>query len=62
MLLGKEAVVTEDINNTHATGAVKIKGTVWTARSSDDSEIPEGEIVIVKAIEGVKLIVERKPC
>ena len=62
MLLGKEAVVTEGINNTHATGAVKIKGTVWTARSSDDSEIPEGEIVIVKAIEGVKLIVERKPC
>lgn len=62
MLLEKEAVVTETINNTYAKGAVKIQGIVWTARSSDDSEIPEGEIVIVKAIEGVKLIVERKPC
>ena len=62
MLLEKEAVVTETINNIHAEGAVKIQGIVWTARSSDDGEIPEGEIVIVKAIEGVKLIVERKPC
>lgn len=62
MLLNKEAVVTEGINNTYAKGAVKIQGIVWTARSENDSEIPEGEIVIVKAIEGVKLIVERKPC
>ena len=62
MLLGKEAVVTEAINNTYAKGAVKVQGMIWTARSSDDSEIPEGRIVIVKAIEGVKLMVEEKPC
>lgn len=62
MLLNREAVVTEEINNTHSKGAVKIQGIVWTARSENDSEIPEGEIVIVKAIEGVKLIVARKPC
>lgn len=60
MLLNKEAVVTESINNTYAKGAVKIQGIEWTARSENDGEIPEGEIVIVKAIEGVKLIVKRK--
>ena len=56
--IGKRAVVTEEINNTLATGQVKIRGIVWTARSADDGiVIPEGTVVTVKAIEGVKLIV-----
>ena len=56
--IGKQAVVTEEINNTLATGQVKIRGIVWTARSADDGiVIPEGAVVTVKAIEGVKLIV-----
>lgn len=60
MHIGQDAIVTQDINNTEATGAAKVKGIEWTARSADGSEIPIGEIVKVKAIEGVKLIVERK--
>ncbi len=59
MLINKDAVVTEAINNTYAKGTVKIQGIEWSARSEDNSEIPEGEIVIVKAIEGVKLIVAK---
>lgn len=56
--IGKQAVVTEEINNTLATGQAKIRGIVWTARSADDGiVIPEGAVVTVKAIEGVKLIV-----
>lgn len=58
--IGLEAVVTEEINNVHARGAAKVNGVEWTARSLSGEEIAVGEIVLVKAIEGVKLIVEKK--
>ena len=58
--IGRPAVVTERIDNLAATGAVKLDGVVWTARSTDDAvAIEAGERVTVRAIEGVKLIVER---
>lgn len=58
--IGRAAVVTERIDNLAATGAVKLDGIVWTARSTDDAvAIETGERVTVRAIEGVKLIVER---
>lgn len=58
--IGRAAVVTERIDNLAATGAVKLDGVVWTARSTDDAvAIETGEHVTVRAIEGVKLIVER---
>ncbi len=58
--IGKVAVVTERIDNTGATGFVRLDGTLWTARSADGSPVEEGEEVIVDRIEGVKLIVSRK--
>ena len=58
--IGRAAVVTERIDNLAATGAVKLDGVVWTARSTDDAvAIETGERVTVRAIDGVKLIVER---
>ena len=58
--IGRAAVVTERIDNLAATGAVKLDGVVWTARSTDDAvAIETDERVTVRAIEGVKLIVER---
>ena len=58
--IGRAAVVTERIDNLAATGAVKLDGVVWTARSTDDAvAIETGERVTVRAIECVKLIVER---
>lgn len=58
--IGRTAVVTERIDNLSATGAVQLSGVVWTARSTDDAvTIESGELVTVRAIEGVKLIVER---
>lgn len=57
--IGRTAVVTERIDNIAATGAVKLDGLVWTARSMDDAiTFASGECVTVCAIEGVKLIVE----
>jgi membrane protein implicated in regulation of membrane protease activity len=61
LLIGNEAIVTEEINNPLMKGAVKIDGKVWSARMTDDSQIAaEGEFVIVESISGVKLICKRK--
>lgn len=58
-LIGKEAIVTETISNLEGHGAVKISGVVWTARSLNDDIIEKDEKVIIKSIEGVKLIVTK---
>ena len=61
-VIGMQAVVTESIDNLRAQGQVKVRGQVWTARSSDEKTIYEaGEIVSVLAIEGVKLICSKEP-
>ena len=50
---------TEEIVNLQAKGAVKIDGKTWTARSvKEDTVISQGSIVLVREIEGVKLLVE----
>ena len=56
----KVAVVTEDINNELATGAIKINGLIWTARSENGERIEKDALVIFKKIDGNKAIVERK--
>lgn len=58
--IGCEAVVTEDIDNLKAQGAVKVNGNIWSARSADESPIETGAIVITEKIDGVKMIVRRK--
>lgn len=56
--IGKEAKVTEVIDNFNATGTVMLNGQEWTARALVDGRIIEpGKRVIVKKIAGVKLIV-----
>ncbi len=59
-ILGKEAVVTEEINNTEGTGEVEIAGKKWTAVSEDGSILPLRERVIIEKVDGVKLIVKKK--
>ena len=56
-IIGKKCIVVEEICNIQAKGAVKLGGQVWSARSSDDdTTIPEGKIVVVESVHGVKLI------
>lgn len=57
IVIGKACVVTEEIDNLLATGAVKCMGKEWTARSESGIKIAKGETVTAVAIEGVKLIV-----
>ena len=51
-------VVTEPIDNVLETGAVKINGKIWTARSTTDAQIAIGTRVTVVEIRGVKAIVK----
>ena len=57
-LVGKHALVTERIDNLHATGHVKLDGNIWTARSVNDTPIEPDAEVVIRSIEGVKVLVE----
>lgn len=57
-LVGQEAVVTEAIDNLNAQGQVKVGGMFWTARSTDSTPIPQGATVVIRSIQGVKVLVD----
>ena len=58
-IAGREAKVTELIDNLNASGTAILNGLEWSARSVEDSvTIPVGERVLVMEVRGVKLIVE----
>lgn len=60
-LIGKQAIVLEDIRNLQGTGKVLLNGIEWTARTAaDGDEIDKDSIVNIVRVDGVKLIVERK--
>ena len=56
-VVGMSACVVEEINNELATGAVRVDGKVWTARSEDGMVILCDTQVEVCRIQGVKLYV-----
>ena len=56
-VIGSVGMVTEEINNLTATGQVKLGGMEWSARSTTGEIIPEGALVRVERVEGVKLFV-----
>lgn len=58
-IIGKTAIVTEQIDNIRETGAVKVLGVVWSARSRDEMVIPAGTEVKIVEIRGVKAVVEK---
>lgn len=58
-IIGQTAIVTEQIDNIQGKGEVKLLGSVWSARSLDDSIIPCGATVRVVEIRGVKAVVEK---
>ena len=57
-IIGTHALVTETIDNEKSTGAVRVNGQIWTARSAIPEQIlHKDEWVSVKKVQGVKLIV-----
>ena len=60
-LVGRQAIVISEIDNLEGIGQVTVGGQEWAARSLDEnSKIPVGTVVFVRAINGVKLLVEPK--
>lgn len=59
-IAGRQAIVTETIDNLKGMGQIVTNGMEWTARSLDDSVIEEGAVVTIEKIEGVKAIVKMK--
>lgn len=58
-LVGQKGIVTGEIDNLKGIGQVTLNGMQWTARAAQkDLVIPEGSVVTVRSIEGVKLIVD----
>lgn len=59
-LIGREAVVTQTIENLKAQGQVMVNGMEWTARSVAEGDIIEKDTIVkIERIDGVKLIVKR---
>ena len=62
MLIGRDCVVKETVDNLQGTGAVSVAGKVWTARAENETEIlPVSSVAQVLRIDGVKLIVKASP-
>lgn len=56
-VIGKQAIVTEEINNIISKGQIKISGEVWSALSSNTATIPVDTKVEIVEIKGVKAVV-----
>lgn len=58
-LVGKKGIVIKEIDNINSKGQVKINGELWSAKSVNNTIIPEKEYVTIESVEGVKLIVKK---
>lgn len=58
-MVGRQAVVTGEIDNLQGIGQVTLSGQEWSARSANEKvRIPVGSVVNVVSVSGVKLIVK----
>ncbi|MCL2051458.1 MAG: NfeD family protein [Lachnospiraceae bacterium] len=59
--VGREVIVISEIDNLQGIGQVTLGGQEWTARTTNNAvTLPIGAVGIVKAVDGVKLIIEEK--
>ena len=59
-IVGKKAIVLQDINPTLSVGQIKVDGQIWSAKCQSEEIIPKGSEVFVLAIDGVKAVVSVK--
>ena len=61
-LVGKQAIVISEIDNLQGVGQVSVNGQEWSARNFEEGKLlAPGTIVKIRAVNGVKLIVEEDP-
>lgn len=60
-MIGRQAIVVSEVDNLQSIGRVTVGGQEWSARTVEEGIVlPVGTVVIVKAVSGVKLIVEER--
>lgn len=57
-LIGRKAIVLEPIDPLKDKGRVKVGGEDWKAISVNEQPIKQGTLVVIRGVDGVKLIVE----
>ena len=57
-IVGKKAIVIEDIDWAAGSGQIKFEGQVWSARTEEQVNIVKGTEVEIEKIEGVKAFVK----
>lgn len=57
-IIGKKAIVVEDIDWATGRGQIKTEGEVWSAKTKEQINIPKGSEVEIESIEGVKAFVK----
>lgn len=57
-IIGKEALVTVEINPLKNTGQVRVDSQIWSAKC--DEVVAVGELVRVESVEGVRAVVKRQ--
>jgi len=60
-MVGREALLTEDVDNLKETGALRLDGKEWSVRSETGDILLKGTRVTVVRLEGVRLYVEPVP-
>ena len=59
-IIDRRVAVTETINELENTGAVKVDGQEWSARTEDGSVVETGAVVRILRVEGVKVYVKKE--
>lgn len=61
-MIGRQAIVTSEIDNLQGIGQVTVGGQEWSARTeADGMDLQPGTVVDIVAVSGVKLIVKVDP-
>lgn len=58
-IISANGTVIEDIDPIENSGKVKVMGQIWSAKSIDGKPLSSGTAVQVKALEGVRVVVEK---
>ena len=57
-IIGKEALVIENIDTINGKGQIKVGGEIWSAKSKNNQIIEKGHKVEIVSIDGVKVLVK----
>ncbi len=58
-IISAKGTVVERIDSLENSGQVKVMGQIWSAKTANGETLEPGTVVFVKALEGVRVVVEK---